>query len=89
MPRHKGRTSLKSTERKFPHVVEIAAPPGGLGAQLDAMYYFHEVRGIKAFLGRGRREDDPDFLRWYFKNLTTAESFAAEFDGTCLQTPHK
>ena len=84
MARHQSRTSPKSTERKFPHVVEIAVPTAGLGAQLNAMHYFHEARGIKACLGRGRREDDPGFLRWYFKSPTTAASFAAEFGGTCL-----
>jgi hypothetical protein len=89
MASHKGRTSPKTTVRKFPHVVEIAVPPGGLGAQLDAMHYFHEVRGIKACLGRGRRKDDPDFLRWYFTGPTTAEAFAAEFGGTCLRAPGK
>ena len=55
--RYKGRMSPKTIERDFPHVVEIAVPPGGLGAQLDAMHYFHEARGIKACLGRGRYED--------------------------------
>ena len=31
--RYKGRMSPKTIERDFPHVVEIAVPPGGLGAQ--------------------------------------------------------
>jgi len=32
MPRYKGRMSPKAIERDFPHVVEIAVPPGGLNA---------------------------------------------------------
>src|SRR5450759_5998921 len=55
--RYKGRMRPKTIERTFPHVVEIAVPPGGLGAPLDAMHYFHGASGIQALLGRGRRED--------------------------------
>jgi hypothetical protein len=87
--RCKGRMSPKTIERDFPHVVEIAVPPGGLGAQLDAMHYFHGTRGIKACLGRGRREDNLDYLRWYFTSRTTAAAFAAEFGGTYLRAPTK
>ena len=55
MTRYKGRMSPKAIEREFPHVVEIAVPPGGLGAQLDAMHYFRRARGIEACLGLGLR----------------------------------
>jgi hypothetical protein len=43
MTRYKGRTRQKAIEREFPHVVEIAVPPRGLGAQLDAMHHFHRA----------------------------------------------
>jgi hypothetical protein len=79
MTRYKGRTSQKATEREFPHVVEIAVPPRGLGKRLDAMHAFHAERGISACLGRGR--DGKDHLRWYFADARTAVSFAAEFGG--------
>jgi hypothetical protein len=46
------------------------------------MHAFHAERGIDACLGRGRHEDNQDYLRWYFANAHTAASFAAEFDGT-------
>jgi hypothetical protein len=82
MSRYKGRASRKTIEREFPHVVEIAVPLGGLGKRLDAMHAFHAERGIDACLGRGRHEDNQDYLRWYFANAHTAASFAAEFDGT-------
>jgi len=29
MTRHKGRTGTKAIERNFPHVIEMAIPPGG------------------------------------------------------------
>ena len=82
MARYKGRMSPKAIEREFSHVVEIAVPPSGLGARLDAMHYFHTARRIAPCLGRGRREDNLDYLRWYFTSRTTAAAFAAEFGGT-------
>jgi hypothetical protein len=85
MTRHKGRMSQKAIEREFHHVVEIAVPPGGLGAGLDAMHYFHRARGIEACLGLGRRDEGLDYLRWYFTRPSVAESFAAEFGGTAIK----
>jgi hypothetical protein len=48
MARYKGRSGSKASERDFPHIVEIAVPPGGLGKQLDRMYDWHRARGIEA-----------------------------------------
>lgn len=84
MSRHKGRASGKTAKREHPHIVEIAVPPGGLGKRLDAMHAFHTERGISACLGRGRREEGRDYLRWYFADAHTAIAFAAEFGGTRL-----
>ena len=78
------RPSPKAFKRKFPHIVEVAVPPGGLGKRLDAMHTFHAERGIEVCLGRGRREDGQDCLRWYFADAVIAASFAAEFGGTHL-----
>ena len=89
MARYKGRMSQKAIERDYPHVVEIAVPQGGLGAQLDAMHYFHEARGVKACIGLGRREENLDYLRWYFTSPKMAAAFAAEFGGTYLRAPTK
>ena len=85
MTRYKGRMSQKAIEREFPHVVEIAVPPGGLGAQLDAMHYFHRARGIEACLGLGRREEGCDYLRWYFTRPTVADTLAAEVGATLIE----
>ena len=84
MTRYKGRMSPKVIERNFPYVVEIAVPPGGLGARLDAMHYFHTARRIAPCLGRGRREISRDYLRWYFTRATIAEAFVAEFGGNLI-----
>jgi hypothetical protein len=59
MSRYKGRTSFKSVERDFPHIVDMAVPPGGLGKKLDAMYAFHARHGIQPMRGRSRRDEDP------------------------------
>ncbi|MGB7278595.1 MAG: hypothetical protein WBD15_12700, partial [Pseudolabrys sp.] len=42
MTRYKGSHSAKAVERDYPHFVDVAVPPGGLGSRLDAMYAFHE-----------------------------------------------
>lgn len=89
MAPNKGGLSLKASERDFSHVVEIAVPRGGLGRRLDAMHSFHAARRIKACLGRGRREESRDCLRWYFTRASTAEAFAAKFSGPCLRAPTK
>ena len=89
MPRSKGRIGPEASERKFPHIVEIAVPPSGLGAELNAMHHFHELRGIKACIGRGRRGDNRAYLRWYFTSLKTAGYFAIEFGGTYQNVPRK
>ena len=78
---YKGRTGPKTIDREFPYVVEIAVPLGGLGKRLDAMHDFHSAKGIKACLGRGRREASQDYLRWYFTDPTIAAAFAAVFGG--------
>ena len=83
--RYKGRPSSKAFKRQFPHIVEVAVPPGGLGRRLDAMHTFHTDRDIKACLGRGRRKDSQDSIRWYFADPTTAASFAVEFGGTLMK----
>jgi hypothetical protein len=85
MTRYKGRMSPKVIEREFPHVVEIAVPPRGLGGQLDAMHFFHRARGIQPCLGLGRRAEGHDYLRWYFTRPTAADAFVAEFGGTLIE----
>jgi hypothetical protein len=87
MTRYKGRLRSKTFKRAFPHIVEVAVPRGGLGKRLDAMHTFHAERGIEACLGRGHREDNQDYLRWYFADPTTAASFAIEFSGEFLTPP--
>ena len=88
MARYKGRPSVKSIERDFPHMVEVTVPPGGLGRRLDAMYAFHAERGIQPRHGRGRRDaEGRDYVRWCFADRDIADDFAAQFDGRRLIEP--
>jgi hypothetical protein len=90
MPRYKGRTSLKSSERDFPHIVEIVAPLGGLGKTLDAIYDFHARHDIRAKHGRTRPDENGhNYMRWRFADPATAVEFANKFGGTLGSTSER
>ena len=85
MSRYKGRTSPKSIERDFPHIVETIVPLGGLGKTLDAMFEFHTRNGIRAINSTGRRDENGgNFIRWCFADREIAATFAAEFSAKVL-----
>ena len=65
MSRYKGRTSRKTIAWDFPHLVEIAVPPGRFSKRLDAMHAFHTERGISACLGRGRHGGPISASSWW------------------------
>ena len=82
--RYKGRTSLKSLEQDFPHIVEMIVPEGGFGKQLDAMYERHIHQGIRAINSTGRRDENGrNYIRWCFAYPKLAEAFASEFKRLC------
>ena len=84
MTRYKGRTSFKSLERDFPHIVEMIVPEGGFGRTLDAMYDFHARHGIRAINSTGRRDEyNRDYIRWCFADPKLAEAFASAFKWLC------
>ena len=84
MSRYKGRSNVKAIERDFPHIVEMTVPPHGFGSRLDTMYEWHSARSIEVRRGRGRHEDDADYVRWCFADPNIAAAFAAEFGGTVI-----
>ena len=47
MTRYKGRASAKAIEKDFPHIVEMQVPLGGFCSKLNAMYQWHETRGME------------------------------------------
>lgn len=82
MSRYKGRSGAKAIERDFPHIVEMAVPPGWLGSKLDAMYEFHTQYGIKPQRGHGRHDANGSVIRWCFADEEIAKSFAIVFGAT-------
>ena len=79
MTRYKGSHSAKAVERDYPHFVDVAVPPGGLGSRLDAMYAFHERHGIRAKRGHGRHDANGSVVRWCFADPAIADAFTKEF----------
>jgi hypothetical protein len=73
--------SLKrQAEKRFPHKIDIAVPPGGLGQQLDAMLAWceHAARGYWDCHGHQVRTPDGTFqrfARFYFADAPIAEAF--------------
>ena len=47
MSRYEGRTSPRTIELNFAHIVEIAVTPNGLGTRFDAMYDWRRDHGIE------------------------------------------
>jgi hypothetical protein len=80
-------SSAKTIAREIPYVVETVVPEGGLGRRLEDMHDFHRQRAITDHYVPGSRDGERDYIRWFFKDLATAEAFAAQFSGT-LVTPH-
>lgn len=79
MNRHRTRRTAKEVEQDFPHFVDIAVPPSGLGSKLAAMYDFHARHRISPKRGHGRREDRGGTIRWCFADPALADAFAQEF----------
>ena len=79
MSGYKGRTSPKSIERNFPHIVEMLVPEGDFGKWLDAMYEFHVRHGIKPQRGHGKHDAQGAVVRWCFADKAMADSFRASF----------
>ena len=45
MTRYRGRT--RTSQRDFPHRVEMIVPKGGFGKRLDEMHEWHRARSIR------------------------------------------
>ena len=78
--------ATKSTERNFPHIVEMAIAPGGLGKRLDAMHEWLNAREILSRRWRGRYNEGTFYIRWCFAEAATAEAFLAVFGGDRITT---
>jgi hypothetical protein len=86
MGRRKATTGAMN-ERDFPHLVELALPPGGFSDQGSGFDEFHRERGISIRPGRGRHEATQFYVRFCFSNAAAADAFRDRFGGKRLTYP--
>ena len=84
MTRRKREIVGLTNERDFPHLVELALPPGGFRSVFLEIDTFHRERRIPVLRGRSRHEADQFYIRFCFPEAATADSFRNRFGGECL-----
>ena len=86
------KITAKTQQRKYPHWVDIAQSHDAdrtpeeyraLSDRLTAMLAWHQELGLCHQWGSAGIST----TRWCFAKATDADAFAAEFDGTRLDTP--
>jgi hypothetical protein len=80
----KGEIVRLTNERDFPHLVELALPPGGFRSVFLEIDAFHRDRRIPVRRGRSRHEVKQVYIRFCFPDATTADAFRNRFGGECL-----
>jgi hypothetical protein len=68
-------------ERDYPHIVELALPPGGFRARSEDMVAFHRERGIEIRRGQVRNDDGQFYVRYCFADPAHADAFCGRFGG--------
>jgi hypothetical protein len=81
--RKRGMTGLMN-ERDFPHLVELALPPGGFRSVFLEFDAFQRQRRIPVRRGRSRHEAEQSYIRFCFPDAATADAFRDRFGGECL-----
>jgi hypothetical protein len=84
MTRRKREITGLANEQDFPHLVELALPPGGFRTVLLEVDAFHRERRIPVRRGRSRHEVKPFYIRFCFPDTATADAFRNRFGGECL-----
>jgi hypothetical protein len=84
MTRRKVEITARMNERDYPHIVELALPPGGFRSRSDAMLAFHRERGIQIRRGQGRNDDGQFYVRYCFADPIHADAFCDQFGGEWL-----
>ncbi len=84
MSRRKAEVTGLMNERDFPHVVELALPPGGFRSRSSEFEAFHRELGIPIRRGRGRHEAEQFYVRFCFPHATAADAFRDHFGGERL-----
>jgi hypothetical protein len=76
MSRGKGKTIGCMNERDFPHVVELAVPPGGFQGRDLEFDAFHRERNIPIRCGSARLDGQQFYIRFCFPHSALADAFA-------------
>jgi hypothetical protein len=84
MSRRKREIVGLTNERDFPHLVELALPPGGFRSVFLEVDAFHRERRIPVRRGRSRHEAEQFYIRFCFPDTATADAFRNRFGGECL-----
>ena len=84
MTRRKSEFVRLTNERDFPHLVELALPPGGFRSVFLEIDAFHRDRRIPVRRGRSRHEVKQVYIRFCFPDTATADAFRNRFGGECL-----
>ena len=84
MTRRKREITGLTNERDFPHLVELALPPGGFRSVFLEFDAFHRQRRIPVRRGRSRHEAERSYIRFCFPDAATADAFRSRFGGECL-----
>jgi hypothetical protein len=84
MTRRKREIVGLTNERDFPHLVELAPPPGGFRSTFLEIDAFHRERRIPVRRGRSRHEVKPFYIRFCFPDAATADAFRNRFGGEVL-----
>ena len=79
MSRRKREITGLMNERDFPHLVELALPPGGFRS-----VFLEFDRRIPVRRGRNRYEGKQVYIRFCFPHAAIAEAFRNRFGGECL-----
>ena len=84
MTRRKREITGLSNERDFPHLVELALPPGGFRSVFLDFDAFCRERRIPARRGRNRQDGEQSYIRFCFSDAATADAFRDRFGGVRL-----
>ena len=66
MTRRKREITGLANERDFPHLVELALPPGPFRSVILEIDAFHRERRIPVRRGRSRHEAEQSYIRFCF-----------------------
>ena len=84
MTRRKREIVGLANEQDFPHLIELALPPGGFRSAFLEIDTFHRDRHVPVRRGRSRHKADQFYIRFCFPDTATADAFRNRFGGECL-----